>query len=129
MDAQLSIFDELSRQDREAAVAEAEALGPLAAYKHRYDTAQLIPGESCPGCGHVLPGGYDGTQCHRAFEEPDGGVICNGMDLTRRHLTHVLRRGDDVDMYRRNAIRSGWPEQRVDAWIASPETLLEGDPS
>jgi hypothetical protein len=30
-------------------------------------------------------------------------------------------------MYRRNAIRSGWPEERVDAWIAAPETLLEGD--
>lgn len=127
MDEQLSIFDELSRQDRETATAEAEALGPLAAYQYRHATGQLIPGEPCPGCGYVLPGRYDGSQCHSAFEEPNGDVICNGMDLTRRHLTNVLRRGDDVAMYRRNAIRSGWPEERVDAWIADPESLLEGD--
>jgi len=125
MDEQLSIFDELARQDRDAATEAAESRGPLAAYMHRYATKQLIPGEECPACGHVFVLDWDPT--HNHFPTEDGA--CKGMTLTRRHLTHALRRGDDLDMYRRNAIRAGWPEERVDAWIAAPETLLEGDPS
>lgn len=117
MAEQVSIFDELSRQDTEAATAAAEAEGPLAAYRHRYRYGRLIPGESCPACGHIFPGRYDATNDHHLVTD----TVCTGMDLTRSHLTNALRTGSGVDMCRSHAIRAGWPVEQVDAWISAGE--------
>ncbi|HEX7349617.1 hypothetical protein [Brachybacterium sp.] len=117
----MTIFDELARQDREAAVATAEAGGPLVAYRYRYRHGQLIPGESCPACGHVFPGRYDGSQNHHLMTD----AICIGMDLTRNHLSHALRDGADLDQCRERALRAGWSVAQVDAWIADPTTIFD----
>lgn len=112
---QPSIFDELARQDAEAVTAAVEAQGPLAAYRHRYRMHELIPGESCPACGHVFPGRYDATNDHHLATD----TVCTGMDLTRSHLTNALRTGSGVGMCRAHAIRAGWTVEQVDAWITA----------
>ena len=122
---QLSIFDELERQD----VAAATADDSLEGYHTRYERGELLPGESCPGCGHIFArGGYDGSRCHRVHEEA-AGLICAGMRLTRRHLAIALSddpqwqgfaHGDEA----RHAIAAGWPEATVRAWQADPRELL-----
>lgn len=122
---QLSIFDELERQD----VAAATADDSLEGYQSRYERGELLPGESCPGCGHVFArGGYDGSRCHRVHEEA-AGLICAGMRLTRRHLAIALSddpqwqglaSGDEAQ----RAIAAGWPEVTVSAWQADPRELL-----
>lgn len=122
---QLSIFDELERQD----VAARTAGDSLEGYQTRYERGELLPGESCPGCGHIFArGGYDGSRCHRVHEEA-AGLICAGMRLTRRHLAIALSydpqwqgfaHGDEAQ----RAIAAGWPESTVRAWQADPRELL-----
>lgn len=113
------IYDELARQDAEAAAQEAEARDPLAAYRHRYDTEQLIPGEQCPACGHVLPGRYDGSRNHKLRDDD----VCTGMDLTRRHLSHAARRGDGLADCASRCIAAGWSAATVAAWLADPALI------
>lgn len=120
---QLSIFDELSRQDSEARRVDTSAAG----YVARYDHGELIPGEACPACGHIFErGGYDGSQCHYLTA---GTSICSGMRAERRHLAMALSddpqwsrgaRGDEAE----RAIDAGWPESTVRAWQADPRELL-----
>lgn len=122
---QLSIFDELERQD----VAARTADDSLEGYRIRYERGELLPGESCPGCGYVFAGGgYDGSRCHRVSEDP-AGLICTGMRLTRRHLAIAL--SDDPQWQgfasgeeAQRAIAVGWPEATVRAWEADPRELL-----
>ena len=122
---QLSIFDELERQD----VAARAADDSLDGYQTRYERGELLPGESCPGCGHTFAlGGYDGSRCHRVHEDP-AGLICTGMDLARRHLAIAL--SDDPQWQgfansdkAERAIAAGWPEVTVRAWQADPRELL-----
>lgn len=122
---QLSIFDELERQD----VAARAADDSLEGYQARYERAELLPGESCPGCGYIFArGGYDGSRNHRVHED-SAGLICTGMELTRRHLAIALSddpqwqgfaNGDEAQ----RAIAAGWPEATVHAWQADPRELL-----
>lgn len=122
---QLSIFDELERQD----VAARAADDSLKGYQARYGRGELLPGESCPGCGHVFAkGGYDGSRCHRVHEDPSG-LICAGMELTRRHLAIALSsdpqwQGFANDDEAQRAIASGWPDATVHAWQSDPRELL-----
>lgn len=122
---QLSIFDELERQD----VASRAADDPFEGYQARYERGELMPGESCPGCGHVFArGGYDGSRCHRVHED-SAGFICTGMELTRRHLAIALSgdpqwQGFADGNEARHAIAAGWPEATVRAWQADPRELL-----
>ncbi len=121
---QLSIFDEIERQD----VAAATADDSLDGYQTRYERGELLPGERGPGCGHIfVRGGYDGSRCHRVHEEA-AGLICAGMRLTRRHLAIALSddpqwqgfaHGDEAQ----RAIAAGWPESTVSAWQADPREL------
>ncbi|MGO1568934.1 MAG: hypothetical protein ACTHXC_12955 [Brachybacterium sp.] len=122
---QLSIFDELERQNIAARAADDSLKG----YQARYERGELLPGESCPGCGHVFArGGYDGSRCHRVHKD-SAGLICTGMELTRRHLAIALSddpqwqgfaNGDEAQ----RAIAAGWPEVTVRAWQADPRELL-----
>lgn len=122
---QLSIFDEFARQDAAARAAD----DSLEGYRLRYSRGELLPGESCPGCGHVfVRGGYDGSRSHHVHEDP-AGLICTGMELTRRHLAIALSddpqwegfaSGDEAQ----RAIAAGWPEATVRAWQADPRELL-----
>ena len=122
---QLSIFDKLERQD----VAARAADDSLEGYQARYERGELMPGENCPGCGHVFArGGYDGSRCHRVHEDP-AGLICTGMELTRRHLAIALSgdpqwQGSADGNEARHAIAAGWPEATVRAWQADPRELL-----
>lgn len=122
---QLSIFDELERQD----VAARAADNSLKGYQARYERGELLPGERCPGCGHTFArGGYDGSRCHRVHVDSTG-PICTGMELTRRHLAialsddpqwQKLANGDEAQ----RAIAAGWPKVTVHAWQADPRELL-----
>ncbi|GAB4097786.1 hypothetical protein GCM10028787_32610 [Brachybacterium horti] len=95
---QLSIFDELERQDVAARAADDSLKGCQA----RYERGELLPGESCPGCGHIFArGGYDGSRDHYVHQDP-AGIICAGMELARRQLAIALsgdpqwQRGDEA---------------------------------
>lgn len=119
---QLSIFDELERQG----VAARAADDSLKGYQARYERGELLPGESCPGCGHIfVRGGYDGSRDHYVHQGP-AGIICTGMELARRQLAIALsgdpqwQRGDEAQL----AIAAGWPEATVRAWQAAPRELL-----
>ncbi|UEJ84621.1 hypothetical protein Bra3105_18490 (plasmid) [Brachybacterium halotolerans subsp. kimchii] len=119
---QLSIFDELDSQDRAARAADTT----LAGYHARYERGELIPGESCPACGTVLPGRYDGSQSHGLVTDE----VCVGMDLTRRHLAIALSddpqwQGMATGDEDRAAITAGWPEATVRAWQADPSALAQ----
>lgn len=83
---QLSIFDELDRQD----VAARAGDDSLEGYRARYSCGELLPGESCPGCGHTFErGGYDGSRNHHIFGD-SVDLICSGMEIARRHLAIAL---------------------------------------
>ena len=122
---QLSIFDELDRQD----VAARAGDDSLEGYRARYGRGELLPGESCPGCGHLFErGGYDGSRNHHIFGDAVD-LICSGMEIARRHLAialssepqwQELANGDEAQ----RAIAAGWPETTVRAWQADPRELL-----
>lgn len=108
---QLTIFDELDRQDHET---------PRAAYKDRYRRQDLVPGEPCPACGRRFTLSWDPSGDHFPMEDD----ACTGMTLARRHLWYAIREDGDLSDERARAIRAGWPAAIVDQWIADP-TLLE----
>lgn len=122
---QLSIFDELDRQDV-AARAEDDT---LEGYRARYSRGELLPGERCPGCDHLFEhGGYDGSRNHYIYGD-SVDLICSGMEIARRHLAialssephwQELTSGDEAQ----RAIAAGWPEATVRAWQTDPRELL-----
>lgn len=118
---QLDLLVALAEKDADAGYAAALARGPLAAYMWRYSRARLVPGEECPACGHVFPIRMDATNNHALVADD----VCVGMDLTRRHLRHVLGTVNYADHYRVRAIRAGWPVETVQAWIDDPSLLEE----
>lgn len=122
---QPSIFDEFDRREAVSRAAD----GSLEGFRARYSRGELLPGESCPGCGHIFErGGHDGSRDHHLDDDP-AGSICSGMALARRHLAIALsgdlqwQRLTDGDEAQR-AINAGWPEATVHAWQANPRELL-----
>lgn len=127
---QLDIFDELERMET-----------PHAGYRHRYERGRLIPGEDrCPGCGQLHQQRVDASHSHSI---PVDGVVCVGMDLTRRHVLidcHDITAGGryhqtvdgpqkwaDLESVHRSLADSVqralqyWPQSAIDTWLADPD--------
>lgn len=73
-------------------------------YADRYRFGCLIPGESCPGCGHRFTRRDDASGDHHMTP---GRTECEGRIAYRKHAQHAATHGTPADLER--AIRAAAP--------------------